>query len=196
MEQSGLQRALFPPTWWSQVLGTTRVGACVTLRKYALTFLESLPESCSQQSPESSSVMTTAGPQSPVSDDFIGVPEVSQCSSHMPASGTSQPGGPDAHARQPGLCAPTELSNNRNAGCPLSECIQTPHSPSATGSVFSVCAGRTALVWEQKWEYLCSSLMLPRNWRGQAQRVGRDRRSPGQGRTLGCCGVWHGQDDF
>lgn len=36
----------------------------------------------------------------------------------------------------------------------------------------------------------------PKELRGQAQRVGRAQRSPGQGRTLGCCGVWHGQDDF
>lgn len=111
------------------------VGACVTFVKVcSYLSLKAFLESCSQQSSRVKLCDDNCRPQSPVSDDsplgFLKSPSAPATCQHLELS---QPGGSDAHARQPGLCAPTELSN-RNAGCPLSECIQTPHSPSATAA--------------------------------------------------------------
>ena len=98
--------------------------------------------------------MTTAGhsPPSPMTPHwgFLEAPSAPATCQHLELS---QPRGSDAHARQSGLCAPTEL-DDRTAGCPLSECIQTPHSPSGMAAFLCV------LVWEQRWAYLSSSLML------------------------------------
>lgn len=123
--------ALRPPPGRVRFGGPPGVGACVTFVK-GCSYLswKAFLESCSQQSSRVKLCDDKCRPQSPISDDSpLGVPGVSSAPATCQHLELSQPGGSDAHAREPGLCAPTELGD-RAAGCPSSECIQTPHSPS------------------------------------------------------------------